>query len=103
MENQILITGASSGLGRALVEALSGDGARVIAVARPSKRLEALKALPHVQIEPLDLGDTKNFEVWAKRVAQDHGPLKAIVHNAGIQHTRRFRTQRTLILCKRSP
>ena len=84
MGNTILVTGASSGLGRALVEALSEDGAEIIAVARPSETLEALKALKGVQIAPLDLGQPEGFAAWAEAVAQ-FGPFAGVIHNAGIQ------------------
>jgi len=85
MENPILVTGASTGLGRALVEALSADGVAVIAVARTSKRLEALAGLPRVHLAPLDLSKPESFANWAAEITQQHGPLTAIIHNAGIQ------------------
>jgi short-subunit dehydrogenase len=85
MGNPILVTGASSGLGRALVEALSANGTEVVAVARPSKRLQALAGLPRVQLAPLDLSKLESFADWAAEITAQHGPLKAIIHNAGIQ------------------
>ncbi len=89
MENRILVTGASTGLGRALVEALSENGAEIIAVARPSDKLDALLALDGVRVAPLDLTQPQNFAQWAEEVRQ-FGPFSAIIHNAGIQVNKRL-------------
>ncbi len=85
MGNTILVTGASTGLGRALVEALSAEGTIVVAVARASERLESLKALQGAHIAPLDLSQPKGFAAWARDVSQQYGPFQAIIHNAGVQ------------------
>ncbi len=89
MENRVLVTGASTGLGRALVEALSESGAEIVAVARPSVKLDALKALAGVRIAPLDLAQPEGFAQWAE-VVRKFGPFSAIIHNAGIQVDKRL-------------
>lgn len=52
-----LVTGASRGLGRACVDALLAEGARVVAVARPSVALDALAANERCAVVAGDLLD----------------------------------------------
>lgn len=85
MGNSIIVTGASSGLGCALVKELARKGHRVIACARPSKRLDAVGSLANVVVVPLDLANLDDLQVWAADVVRTYGPFAAIIHNAGIQ------------------
>ncbi|KAF3353041.1 hypothetical protein VdG1_00513 [Verticillium dahliae VDG1] len=68
---QVLITGATSGIGLALTERLLANNICVIAVARSTARLEALLAKhgpAHLAIEPLDVTDLASLPDWTARI-----------------------------------
>lgn len=92
----VLVTGASSGLGRGIAELAAAVGAKVILVARNGEKLEAVRAsLPgegHA-VEAFDLGQTDAIAPWLKEVAQRRGPLHGLVHSAGILTTKPLRMQ----------
>ena len=82
-----LVTGASSGIGRAFAERLARDGHDLIVVARRRERLEALAAaLPgtEVQIVVADLGTDEGIDSVAEVCATR--PLTMLVNNAGVSH-----------------
>ncbi|MFG0330152.1 MAG: SDR family NAD(P)-dependent oxidoreductase [Phycisphaerales bacterium] len=89
MENRperVLITGASSGLGRALAEAYaSREGAVVGAVARRADLLDDL-AREHAAIQPLaaDVTDAPAMETLIARFALEAGGLDLVIANAGV-------------------
>jgi NAD(P)-dependent dehydrogenase (short-subunit alcohol dehydrogenase family) len=80
----VLITGASTGIGRACAERLAGSGWRVLAGARSEGDLEALATLAGV--EPLRLDVTSASDVDAAAAAVGDS-LDALVNNAGIAVT----------------
>lgn len=85
-----LVTGASSGIGRALAEALARRGAHVGLLARSLRELEALAdALPgrHVAL-PCDVSDPGAVRQATDRFARESGGLDLVVANAGITHYR---------------
>jgi short-subunit dehydrogenase len=91
---RVLVTGASSGIGRAAAKAFVGAGASVVAVARSKERLDALAAElggPPVAI-PLsaDVADGASMEALAKDVLARFGPPDVIVAGAGIGMDARF-------------
>lgn len=77
----VVVTGASSGIGRALALALVGDGARVVAAARSTDRLAALadEAGRGLRAVPVDVADADAVA----RLAAAVGPIDALVNNAG--------------------
>jgi NAD(P)-dependent dehydrogenase (short-subunit alcohol dehydrogenase family) len=83
-----LVTGASSGIGRAVAFHLARLGARVLLNGRREEALAAiLAALPgqdHAAL-PCPLGDLEEVAQWVKGVALVHGTLSGIVHCAGLQ------------------
>lgn len=82
-----LVTGASSGIGRAYAEELASHGFDVIAVGRRRERLEELKrAFPGAGIEPLvaDLASDDGIAAVAQVAASR--PLTMLVNNAGVAH-----------------
>ncbi|NKB20793.1 MAG: SDR family NAD(P)-dependent oxidoreductase [Alphaproteobacteria bacterium] len=83
----IIVTGAAGGLGRAMVEALVADGAKVAAVDIGTKRLEALTVIEGPgEVLPLaaDLRDTDACAAIAARAIEALGGLHGVVNNAGI-------------------
>jgi NAD(P)-dependent dehydrogenase (short-subunit alcohol dehydrogenase family) len=83
----ILVTGASSGIGRSTAVLLSQLGARVVLAARNQERLrqtaEALEGSGH-EVEPIDLAELEKIPDWLAGVAQKAGPLAGLVHCAGM-------------------
>ena len=81
-----LVTGASSGIGRAVAVLLSQLGARLVLVARNVQRLQetrgCLAGHGHV-VEPHDLSQCEGIPAWLQAVVATHGPLDGIVHSAG--------------------
>ncbi|HEX3335429.1 MAG TPA: SDR family oxidoreductase [Jatrophihabitans sp.] len=84
----VMITGASSGIGRATALRVGAAGGRVILVARGVEALEQTK----IEIEDLggvafvhrcDLADISDIERMAKEVLQEHGRVDVLVNNAG--------------------
>jgi 3-oxoacyl-[acyl-carrier protein] reductase len=83
----ILVTGASSGIGRDTAILLSQLNARVVLVARDAQRLGATLARlagDGHSIEPFDLAEAEEIPRWLKGVAAKVGPLHGIVHSAGL-------------------
>jgi len=91
----ILVTGASSGIGRETAVLLSRLGARVALVARSRDRLEEtfkqLEGTAHV-VEPFDLGQYEGIPKWLRDWTGKHGLLDGLVHSAGLQITSPLRT-----------
>jgi NAD(P)-dependent dehydrogenase (short-subunit alcohol dehydrogenase family) len=80
----VLITGASTGIGRACAERLAGAGWRVLAGARGEADLDALAAVPGVEPLRLDVTSASDVEAAAATVGD---ALDALVNNAGIAVT----------------
>ncbi len=82
----ILITGASSGLGREAAIALSKLGARLILTGRNAERLEEtrlkLSGAGHT-IAAADLVDADQTAEFIASLAKEHGTLNGIFHSAG--------------------
>lgn len=90
-----LITGASSGIGRALALRLASEGARVALVARREAELEALAAEitsagGEALALPCDVADRDQVFAAAERALGRFGGIDLLVNNAGYGHHRRF-------------
>lgn len=83
-----LITGAGSGIGRALAVELSHRGAQPILLGRTPQALEDTRARladPHAAwVLPLDLADAEARAGLSARVAALSGRLDLLVNNAGV-------------------
>jgi NADP-dependent 3-hydroxy acid dehydrogenase YdfG len=82
MTKRAVVTGASTGIGRATVMLLRQHGWDVVAVARRTERLEALAAETGCDVFTADLTDGDQVAALAEHVAAG-GPLHALVNNAG--------------------
>ena len=80
MSRRAIVTGAASGIGRAVAQALVDDGARVLAV--------DLEPDPDGPGEPFaaDLGTRAGNRAAVERALDRFGGLDTIVANAGFQH-----------------
>ncbi len=86
-ENQVVwITGASSGIGAALAEAFSREGATLVLSARRQGELEMVAARCAGQplVLPLDLARSESFPSLVEWVIQHCGRIDVVVHNGGI-------------------
>jgi NAD(P)-dependent dehydrogenase (short-subunit alcohol dehydrogenase family) len=81
-----LVTGASSGLGRAMAAALVGAGARVVVTSRDRERSEAVAAElgPGAVGLALDVRDQASVEAVVEETYARLGGLDLLVNNAGI-------------------
>jgi len=79
-----VVTGASSGIGRAIAQELAGVGMRVAAVAR---RLDRLTSLPG-EVLPLqaDLRQEADILRVFERIDAEWGAPYALINNAGLGH-----------------
>jgi NAD(P)-dependent dehydrogenase (short-subunit alcohol dehydrogenase family) len=82
----VLITGASTGIGRATALHLAGAGWTVFAGVRKIADGEALAAAGGARVEPivLDVTDPAQIVAAVERVNEHGGRLDALVNNAGI-------------------
>lgn len=85
---EVLVTGASSGLGLRAVEDLVALGARVHVIVRnEDKGREALAGAgltDHTTLWRCDLGDLEDIRALATTLQQQGVVLRALVHNAGL-------------------
>jgi short-subunit dehydrogenase/peroxiredoxin len=85
----ILITGASTGIGRCLAIDLAARGATVVGCARSGVRLEATfkdvrRAIPSSIAMECDVGDRAQVHAMISKVLTDFGKIDILVNNAGI-------------------
>jgi len=84
MQKCCLITGASSGLGRALALQYAAAGWQVLAIARSGERLQQLSQLsPWIQCLQLDLADSAAVAASVPHISQLLPRLDLLILNAG--------------------
>lgn len=91
---RFLVTGASSGIGRATAAHLSRLGAQLIISGRDEGRLAqclAEVAGSNHHAAAFDLSDAAVIPEWVSTLARDLGPLDGLAHCAGVQETRPIR------------
>lgn len=88
-----LVTGASSGIGEAMVELLGEADIPTVVVARRAERLQELAdRFPAVEVLVADLGTKKGLTAVAKRVSDHAMPVDLVVNNAGFGTSGDFHT-----------
>ncbi len=82
-----VVSGAGSGIGRALTQALTQDGAHVAASdIDPNGLVETQAACPPGQVTPyqVDVADRDAVLGFADEVHRQHGPASLVFNNAGV-------------------
>ena len=88
-EKVVIITGASSGIGRALAFAFARRAAKVVLVARREERLEAVRReiepyTSDVLVVPADIGDEQQLQNVINLTVETFGRIDILVNNAGV-------------------
>ncbi|MBX3188269.1 MAG: SDR family NAD(P)-dependent oxidoreductase [Labilithrix sp.] len=96
-EHDVIVTGASRGIGRALARALAAKGRRLVLVARDAAALETLAREVEARgaaaaVVPGDLGSLARARALGDRLATIARPGAALVHNAGLWPSERVIT-----------
>jgi NAD(P)-dependent dehydrogenase (short-subunit alcohol dehydrogenase family) len=84
----VLVTGASSGNGRATAELAGRHGAKVLLVSRTKEKLDALKGEiesggGRAYVYSTDLSDLEECDAMIKKVLDEHGSVDILINNAG--------------------
>lgn len=95
-----LVTGASTGIGRAMAVQLAAAGVDLVLVARSGDRLEELAAELRaaggqldVEVVEADLCDPEGLAAVEKRVVAEEAPVDLVVNNAGLGYEGPFYDQ----------
>jgi len=84
LKNKVaLVTAAGQGIGRAITEAFTAEGATVIAT---DVAVDKLKGLNAAKCARLDVLSTKSIEAFAKTVTKEFGALDVLANVAGYVH-----------------
>ncbi len=82
---KILITGATGGIGGALVQKFTSLNAKVCCTGTNEKKLEILKKdYPSSLIKKFDISNHPEIEKFIDEIANDMGGIDVLVNNAGI-------------------
>jgi meso-butanediol dehydrogenase / (S,S)-butanediol dehydrogenase / diacetyl reductase len=84
----VVVTGGSSGIGAAIVQAFVDEGARVLASGRDRERLDAVRASTSdpamVEVATADLRRTREARALIAEAITSFGRIDVLVNNAGI-------------------
>lgn len=88
----VVITGASSGVGRAAAEAFALEGCRLILAARGQEGLDETVAICHdvdaiALAVPTDVSDAEQVQHLAQQALQFNGRIDIWINNAGVMAT----------------
>ena len=85
-DKTIVVTGATGGLGKALVSRLAGMGADVVALGRNEARLQEVRRSVNqgIRIEVVDLGERSSVRAAADRLLAGVPRIDALVHTAAV-------------------
>jgi len=80
----VLITGATTGIGRVAAERLAANGYFVYAGARKAKDIEALNRIENIQAIRLDVTIQKEIDAAVEHIRREGRGLWGLVNNAGV-------------------
>ncbi|TGK36641.1 SDR family oxidoreductase [Leptospira andrefontaineae] len=85
----VWVTGASSGIGEALVQELAMQGAKIVLSARRKEQLKRVQLENNLSdtnslILPLDLSKYKSLDQFPKKVLSKFGHIDVLINNGGI-------------------
>ncbi|MFM1772594.1 MAG: hypothetical protein RLZZ71_1736 [Bacteroidota bacterium] len=83
MKKNVLITGTSSGIGKATVHEFAKNGWNVIATQRTPEKETDFKNLPNVKLFPMDVTDLDSIKNTLALAQKDFGKIDVVVNNAG--------------------
>lgn len=86
---RIVLTGATRGLGRAMVDRFIEAGCTVVGCGRSAAGVAKLKQIhpaPH-RFDVVDVTDLAATEAWAQSVLEEGGPPDLLVNNAAVINT----------------
>jgi len=85
VKKNVIVTGASRGLGLAIGRRLVADGYKVIAVARSSNaELSAMCDGERMFFESFDLAHVEKIHAWVVDLVKRHGRIYGLINNAAI-------------------
>lgn len=85
--NKIILTGATSGVGLALLERLRAEGNRLVAIGRNPERIEALRRqYPDVTFLRGNLALASEVAALADELRHHHADANWLINNAGVQY-----------------
>lgn len=83
-QKAILVTGATTGIGRNLAEALAADGHFVYAGARKQADMEALNAIDNIMAVRLDVTKQDEIDAAVDLITKEGRGLYGLINNAGV-------------------
>ena len=84
-KKNIIVTGASGGIGNSIVEKLNDCGANIFASGTKIEKLEELKSkFTNIKILKFDISQSEKIEEFIENASKELGGLDCIINNAGI-------------------